>query len=183
MDIVRLFSCAKSRRRGFSLVELMVVLAIAIILLGIGVPAFGGLIQNQRVTTTVNEFMAAISLTRSEAVKRGARVDLVPAGSDWTEGWVVFVDDNNNQKPDSGEQIIFTRGPVAKGMAVTSHLTDEKSKYLAYGGAGRTLTNASGMRPQFGTFRFRLGEYKRNVVINMLGRPYVCIPKNNDEAC
>lgn len=177
-------SCGK-RCRGFSLVELMAVLAVATILLGIGVPAFGSLMQSQRTTATVNDFFAAINLTRSEALQRGVRVDLVPADGGWTQGWRVFVDNNDNQKPDAGEQVIFMHGPVPNGMTLqtTFDYDGAATEYLAYNGSGRTRKNASDQMPLAGTFRFRLGEQKRNIVINMLGRPYVCIPKMGQETC
>ncbi len=100
--------------KGFSLIELMVVLSIAAILIGIGVPSFRTLIQNQRMTTTVNDFFAAINLTRSEALQRGVRVDMVAAGdgTDWGKGWIVFVDENSDQILDANEKLIFTHDAV-----------------------------------------------------------------------
>lgn len=168
---------------GFSLIELMVVLAIAAILLSIGAPAFGELIQRQKIITAANEFIAAIHLTRSEAVQRGTRVDLVPVDGDWDNGWLVFVDGDGNQKPDEGEQVIYMHGAVPAGMTITSVLTDSGGTYLAYNGTGRTRTNVNPLQPQYGSFRFRLDKEKRNIVINMLGRTRVCTPKADEESC
>ncbi len=93
--------CSASRATGgFTLVELMVVIAVAAIVLTLGVPSFYTLIQNNRATTQVNELMMALSLARSEAVRRGVSVSLCPSqdqstctgGTDWRVGWIVFVD-------------------------------------------------------------------------------------------
>jgi type IV fimbrial biogenesis protein FimT len=166
------------------MVELMTVLAIAMILLAVGVPSFNSLIQAQRMTTTVNNFFAAVNLTRSEAIHRGIRVDLVPAdGIDWANGWIVLIDQNGNQKADPGERIIFSHGPVPKGMMIKSGFTDSKKPYLAYNGTGRTRTNANSQTPQLGSWSFTLDDHVRRIVINFLGRPRVCNPKVETTTC
>ena len=55
-------------QEGFTLIELLTVLTITGILLGMGVPSFRSLMQNQKLTTTVTDFFVSISLTRSEAI-------------------------------------------------------------------------------------------------------------------
>ena len=127
------------RAAGLTLTELMVVLSIATILLMIRVPSFSALIRNQKITTTANDFLMAVNLTRTEAINRGARVDLVPLeGGNWSKGWVVFVDKNANQLVDAGEEVIFSHGPVSKSLSIKSVLTDSHKSYLAYTGTGRT---------------------------------------------
>ena len=170
--------------RGYTIVELMTVLAIAGVLLGIGVPSFNALMRTQRITTTTNNFFAAVNLTRSEAIQRGVRVDLVPAdGADWVNGWIVLIDQNGNQKADPGEQIIFSSGPVSKGIAIRSSFTDSKRPYIAYTGSGRTRTNANSQTPQLGSLSFTLDDQSRRIVINFLGRPRVCNPKLDTATC
>lgn len=168
----------KSRAVGFSTIELMVALAIAAILLTIAVPSFRIMMQKQRMTASVNDFFATINLTRSEAIERGTRVDLVPAGdgTDWARGWVVFIDRNDDQKPQKGEQIIFSHGPTPDGMTIQSVFTDSSSQYLAYNGTGHTRTNTSGQSPQIGTLSFTLDKEIRRIKINFAGRPRVCNP-------
>lgn len=172
-------------RKGFTMIELMVVLVISTILLAIAVPSFQTIIQKQKITTTTNNFFAAINLARSEAVKRGGRVDLVPAdpGGDWAKGWTVLVDGNNNQKADSGEQIVFVAGAVPDGIAIEAKLTDSATQYLAYNGTGRTRTNKNREKPQFGAFLFKLDDHRRKIVINMLGRARVCNPDTDKSTC
>jgi type IV fimbrial biogenesis protein FimT len=58
---------------GFSLVELMVTVAIAAILMAIAAPSFSIFIDNQKLLTTATEFYSAVNMTRSEAIKRGAQ--------------------------------------------------------------------------------------------------------------
>jgi len=63
--------------RGFTLLELMVAIAVLAILATVGVPSFRALIQNNRVTTQANELVSALSFARTEAVKRGRNVEVV----------------------------------------------------------------------------------------------------------
>jgi type IV fimbrial biogenesis protein FimT len=71
-----------ARYRGFTLLELMVTVAVLSILLTLGVPAFGDLVRNNRIATQANQLVAAINIARSEAVKRGRNVQVsVVAGA------------------------------------------------------------------------------------------------------
>jgi type IV fimbrial biogenesis protein FimT len=169
---------------GFSLVELMAVIAIAAILLTIGVPSFSVLLEKQRMTTTVNELFAALNLARSEAIQRGTRVDLVPVdGNNWSNGWLVLIDDNGNQKADAGEKIIFTHGAVAAGISITSNFVDDAVKYVAYNGTGRTRTNGDSQVTQVGHFLLQSANLNRRIVLNFLGRARTCVAATATATC
>lgn len=81
--------------RGFTLIELMVTLAVAAILLGIAIPSYQNFTVNSRMASQANDLITALNLARSEAVKRGANVTICAssngtgcAGS-WEQGWIV----------------------------------------------------------------------------------------------
>ncbi len=96
-----------NKQNGFSLIELMVTLAIAAIVLSIGVPSFQTYIQNNRQTITINELATALQLARNSAITRKIQVTLCKssdgatcatgagAGSDWKQGWMMFTNRNN----------------------------------------------------------------------------------------
>ena len=71
--------------RGFTLLELMVAIAVLAILATVGVPSFRELIQNNRVVTQTNELVSALNFARTEAIKRGRDVELVVTQVD--PGW------------------------------------------------------------------------------------------------
>ena len=75
--------------RGFTLVEMMVTIAILAILIAIATPSFTRMIQDSRVTTQANDLLLAMTLARSEAIKRAEDVSVSPEGADFDSGWCV----------------------------------------------------------------------------------------------
>ncbi|MBI3285738.1 MAG: GspH/FimT family pseudopilin [Burkholderiales bacterium] len=170
--------------KGFSLVELMVTIAIATILMTLAIPSFRTFMDNQRLVSTASEFYAAINMTRAEAIKRGARVDMVATdGTSWTSGWTVFIDANDNLKVDAGERIIFTHDATAANLSSASKFTDIRQTYISYTGNGRSRTNSSSQQPQAGTVEFKLGQAIRRIKVNFLGRTRICNPDTNKKTC
>jgi type IV fimbrial biogenesis protein FimT len=73
---------------GFTLIELMVVLTIAVVLGAAAAPSFSSLIANQRARAASADLYAALTLARSEAIKRNLPVSVVPVStSNWGAGW------------------------------------------------------------------------------------------------
>ncbi|AZP11327.1 GspH/FimT family pseudopilin [Undibacterium parvum] len=172
------------RNNGFTLVELMTTISIAVILMAIAIPSFKTMIENQRLVTTASEFYAAVNLTRAEAIKRGARVNMVANdGAKWTSGWTVFIDANDNLLVDAGETIIFTHDATVANITSVNTFTDTSSTYISYTGNGRSRTKASSQQPQAGTVSFTLGDATRRVKINFLGRARICNPVANLSTC
>ena len=80
------------RSRGFTIIELMVVVALAALLVGVGVPSFTGFIATQRLKTAASDFSMSAVFARSEAIKRNADVTVtaVSGGAGgWKDGWTV----------------------------------------------------------------------------------------------
>ena len=90
---------------GFTLVELMVTVAVAAILLAIATPSFTSIINSNRLASAANELVATLQSARMEAVRSNRRVN-VCRGCDGNAGSLVaFVDANANKAADAGEVI------------------------------------------------------------------------------
>ena len=129
---------------GFTLIELMVTLAVAAILLAIAVPNFITFIQNNRLTSQGNDLVTALNYARSEAIKRGVRVTVcsrssdtacVGAGADWTNGWLVFVDTNGDGDV-GGEAVLQVRRPLENVNTLTSAVAFPRVTYQNSGFSG-----------------------------------------------
>lgn len=100
--------------RGFTLIEILVVIAIVAIVSVLAGPDLSALIKSNRIAGTVNAVNADITFAKSEAIKRGAAVTLCAssdqascsASSNLANGWIVFSDPNENQAVDEGEAVI-----------------------------------------------------------------------------
>jgi type IV fimbrial biogenesis protein FimT len=115
----------RSRQQGLTLVELMVTLAVAIILIAVGMPLFSGLVGSNRATTQANSLVSALKLARSEAVKRADSVTVCAddggacgGAGDWANGWLVHTDVNDSGGFDAGD-VLRTWDPLAASSSVT----------------------------------------------------------------
>lgn len=108
----------KSRTRGFTLMELMIALAVAAIILTLAVPNFSRFRLNNRLSNAANDALSVITRARTDAIKRQISVSLcastvpnaaAPTCSDGAiEGLISFIDLNNNCLRDSGEDLLGT---------------------------------------------------------------------------
>ncbi|WP_019021690.1 GspH/FimT family pseudopilin [Thioalkalivibrio sp. ALE23] len=125
------FSSSKPRHtRGFTLIELMVTLAVFVIIVTIGIPGFQNLVAQNRATTTANELNVAMHAARSAAVthprdtvsvcaadvEEGANdPDALSCGEeeDWELGWIVYRDAD-----DGNDELIRVRQPLRSSITI-----------------------------------------------------------------
>ena len=86
--------------RGFTLLEMMITIAVLVIVVTVAVPAFDGFVANQRVKSAAQGLMTSFSYARSEAIRRNEDVDvqMLQDGGDWV--WGVCTDDAVNVPED-----------------------------------------------------------------------------------
>lgn len=159
------------RCRGFTLIELMVAVAILAILLAIGLPAFGGLIDGQRMDSSVNSLVRSINLTRTEATRRNRHVTMAPLAGSWSNGWAIFIDANNNGALDAGDTLLREELPA---RVQHIHVNSPLASYLRYNAQGESeLLNGGFQSGTFSVCPQEAGVEGRKVVINRIGRARV----------
>jgi len=134
-----------SRLHGFTLAELIATVAVASILLALGVPAYVTLVATTRMTTEVNELLVLAHLARSEAIKRGVDAILCPSADGsaclddpfWHLGCILFVDANGNRSRDDDEPVLRHReGDASAAIAIKSSAARRLIRYQPDGSAG-----------------------------------------------
>ena len=159
------------RQRGISLTELVFTSAIVAGLLGWGVPAFRDVTRDAARAREVNQFVQAIYLARSEAIKRNGVVSLCPsrdgqrcsgAATPWHAGWIVFVNADRDQPAvrDAGEPLLRVHPAWDAGRIVANRST------LSFRPFGQLAVTA--------TYTFcdeRGPRAARAVIISQTGRP------------
>lgn len=109
------------RTRGYSLIELMAVLAIIAIMLGFAVPSFQEFVVNYRTSVQTNDLLADLAIARTEAVKYSRPTVVRSAGGDWSDGWVVGTDlDRDGDIAD--EEIVKSQGRAQDGFTIMAGL-------------------------------------------------------------
>ena len=108
----------RTTARGFTLLEVMVVVAILAILAALAGPSFTPMIERWRVRSATEDLQSSLYFARSEAIKRGGGISVAAKdGADWSSGWQVK----------SGTDVLQnTDAPT--GVVVS--LTDSESKSL-----------------------------------------------------
>lgn len=126
---------------GFTLIELIVVIALAAIIMTLAVPSYQNLIANNRITAHTNELVTAINMARSEAVKRNVRVVLCRSanptassptcgGSEntWTTGWLLFAAGDTNDTYDPATDTLIRIGEAARtGIQIRTNATSNNN--------------------------------------------------------
>lgn len=163
------------KEKGFTLVELIVVLGISALMLSMAVPSMGTFLSKSRQAGTINDFIASVRMARSTAIEANTDVTICPSADglncenvDWHEGWIVFKDLDNNQVVDENDTIVRIYDRV-DGIDIRPSRTEG---FLHYRPNGRIVhQHVNGSAGDFTVCDNRGTDYAKVMILDLAGRP------------
>jgi type IV fimbrial biogenesis protein FimT len=156
------------RARGFTLVELMVVLVVVGVLATLAAPSFNRTIESERVKSAATDLYIALSRARSEAITRNTDVTLSPVSGNWALGW---------QIPD----------PASTGTLIETHEALKGNLAIAPSATGSVVYRSSGRVQGTANMNFSIaGTYAtsaRCVCLDLSGRPAIVAGACTSTSC
>jgi type IV fimbrial biogenesis protein FimT len=155
--------------RGFTLIEMMITIAVAAILAMIAVPSFRNASLSSQLRSAVNDFVASANFARSEAIKRGSAVTMCVsadgascAAGGWEQGWIVL----------SGTTVLQHESAAPSGfkLSATGSVANLTFQPIGVGATAATLTVCRATPT--------VGSQERVVTLDATGRAWSKITTN-----
>lgn len=180
-------------KKGFTLIELMVAMAVAAVLLMVAAPGVVSFQRNSEMASITNSLLSAINAARAEAMKTGLNAMVVPVdGKNWSSGLIVFVDkDRDNVYTASSDVLVLEREVMPSYITISgTGNANSANPYIMFNSSGYaksyesppgvanlTLTIA---RNDIATAQ--VNAETRRIVVALTGRVRSCRP-SNDSSC
>lgn len=160
---------------GYTLIEILITIAIAGILGITALPSLNDMLQRNRIAGEVNQIIGHLHLARSEAVKTSQRVVMCTSidgmncvrTNAWELGWIVFVDENSDREHNEDEPILRKGHGLSNTVHISTGASPTSRRKLVYqptgfaGGSTATFTFCARHKP----------ELARAVIVSNTGRP------------
>lgn len=142
--------CARAqslRARGFTLVELLIAIAVLAVFFGIAIPSYNEMVLGSKLRAYANELVAGAVLARSEAIKRNSVVRMCVSADGasciaggWEQGWLVFHDANDNESIDVSETVLLRQKAATSGFKINATVASVRFQRTGVGSTAATLT-------------------------------------------
>ncbi len=137
------------RQQGFTLIELMMTIAITTILLALGLPSMSSLVSASESRAARQELWTALNVARAGAVTSHRRHVICPStdhdtcsgGLRWDHGWIVFLDNNENGLRDGNDEVVSVGNAVRQGVVISTTVGRDRVGFRTDGSsAGNNAT-------------------------------------------
>ena len=174
----------KRHATGYTLIELMAVLAIASTLLIVAIPMFRTQVQNSRMSAAATDLLGTFMSAKSQAIGLNYPVKVcisnnAPGPDDlecvengqWEDGWFTFVDIDNDGNFDAGaEEVLQIHAPMADNLTARSSQTGAGTLENSVTYQPNGLTDLTATREIFICNSARYGVSARVLIVSMLGK-------------
>lgn len=180
--------------KGFSLIELMVTVAIAAVLAMVAIPGYLDFQRNSELISRTNTLVASLNTARSEAMKSGRYAMAIPSdGIHWESGVIVFVDNNGNKVLNEGtDHVVYKNTDPFPSFLISSGTNTAlgANPYILFDAQGYPKTSAG----SFGNVTLsiarndvstdRQSAQTRRIIVSKTGRLRTCTPSSStDSTC
>lgn len=169
------------KSQGFTLIELMVVIALIAIIAGLAAPDFQRMIARQKLNVTASDLLVSAMQARSEAIKNNRQAIVQPLEStNWNRGWRIYVDMDKSKTYTEGDVLVTTVPAAADsvGQYETPTLTQN---FIGFDASGFALDSNAG-RVVFSSSILG-SSYRKGVVIARTGRARICTTQSGVDGC
>ncbi|MCR6650532.1 MAG: GspH/FimT family pseudopilin [Cellvibrionaceae bacterium] len=175
-----------SNQRGFTLIELMVVIIIAAILLTIAVPSFSSLIKRNNVDSLQSKLSSALATARTEAASRNRIITICASNAgqtacddNWSNGWIVFEDNDGDGVIDAATGTTPAEALIDVYRNTGGYTVASNTDFISFNSQG-FMTGAADNRLLVICEPDRAAEYARGLFVNRSGLVMKTRDTNND---
>jgi len=175
---------------GFTLLELMIAVAIGALIMTMAVPSFRNSIDNSRMVSATNEMVMSLTLAKSEAIKRVTYVSVCKSSdgasctgntTSWDEGWIVFANASsaNLGSFDVGDELIRAFPGLSGNLSIST--LGNVEGFVSFRPSGTLGTNAANISGTLTTCDDRGASYASAILMEASGRWQVSHEKAHDD--
>ena len=155
------------KNSGFTLLELIITVALIAIVTTFAIPSITTFNKNDRLTTNINTLVGHLSLARSESIKRSQQVSVCAStdnsscAGNWADGWLVYADTNNDGSLNGTDEILRVQQALGKANTITTAIGNQ----ITYDNRGFATATGS-----FLLCDDRSGDFGKTITITATGR-------------
>lgn len=171
------------RTKGFTLIELMVVIALVAILASLAAPSFQRSIAQRKVSEAASDLMISTLQARSAAITNNQQA-IVQAlvTTDWSKGWRIYVDVDKDKTYTAGTDTLISTVSEKTGNVTTNELSPSNLSLIGFNSTGYLLDSTAG-RVVFSSTAIPSNQYKKGIVFSRTGRVRLCESNPTKNEC